>query len=395
MGDLSALTNGQPRAIWSIFFLCCTLPVVLYVGWQLRNLVGWRRAVALSRSVEAANHRGAQRGLPAVAIIVPYRNEAANLPRLADSLLAQDYPGPQEFLFVDDHSTDGGADLLPPQVRRLSLRDYLKGRPTVAHKKAALTYAIESTEATLVVTTDADCHWPPDRLRRIVAQYGAGNTDVVLGPVLIEPVRDACDGFQALDLVAYQFLTGATAGWGRPVLANGANFSFRRDRFLAAGGYGGVDHLPSGDDVLLLHKFTVGEQAAATGRVGYAADAAVSTRPVDGWGALWRQRLRWAGKAGEYVHPGLQVAQALAFVTSLTLLSLLFTLPWHLRPRPLLLLWGLKAAVDLLCLAVVLRHFERLSDLRWFPLATVIYPFFLVAVGTAALLGVKVGWKGR
>jgi len=77
----------------------------------------------------------------------------------------------------------------------------------------------------------------------------------VLGPVLIAPADGFCNAFQALDLAAYQFLTAATAHQGRPALANGANFAFHRELFEAVGGYQGVDHLPSGDDVLLLHKF--------------------------------------------------------------------------------------------------------------------------------------------
>jgi len=330
--------------------------IILYVGWQLWNLRAWQRAIRKT----SADSIGST---PSVAVVVPFRNEGENLPTITASLLAQDYPGEAELIFIDDHSDDGGADLLPTEVTVLSLADHLHGQPTVAHKKAALAYAIASTKAETIITTDADCAWPKDRVSRIMAEFTAG-AEVVLGPVLIAPNTGFCNAFQALDMAAYQFLTAATAMRGRPVLANGANFAFRRALFEEVGGYAGVDHLPSGDDVLLLHKFwrergsngRFGEQASPFPQCVYAAAASVSTKPVPGWRALWRQRLRWAGKAGEYTNPGLQFAQALAFGLSLAICLAVLVYPLHLRPRLIVMLWGGKALIDLICLWSVMRH---------------------------------------
>ena len=376
----------------------------VYTAWQLVSLWGWCKTIARSgREPLTNNHlRTTATGQPTIALLVPFRNEASNLPDLLASLLAQDYPGRLELIFIDDHSTDGGAALLPTTVTRLNLADYLKGRLTVAHKKAALTYAISSTTADVIITTDADCHWPPDRVSRIAAAF-AGGADVVLGPVLIRPAEGLLNAFQALDLAAYQFLTAATAHQGRPALANGANFSFRRALFRSVGGYRGVDHLPSGDDVLLLHKFYQRDLSAANHgttdspqpTTDYLPSASVSTRPAPGWRALWRQRLRWAGKAGNYTNPKLTFAQALAFALSFALVTALLTLPLHLRPRPLILLWSGKALIDGICLWRVMLRFGQGTTLKWYPAAAVIYPFFLVGVGTAALLGFTTNWKGR
>ena len=387
----------SPEVFFDVCFAAAALLVAVYVGWQLMNLGDWRR-----RPPDAKDRKDA---VPArsVAVVVPFRNEAANLPALWASLAAQDYAGPLEYVFVDDHSTDGGALLLPPPATVLRLADYPPARTTLAHKKAALTYAIGSTTADLIVTTDADCVWPTDGVRRLVAQ--TDSADVVLGPVLVAARPGFCAAFQGLDLAAYQFLTAATARRGRPVLANGACFAFRRAAFVGVGGYAGVDHLPSGDDVLLLHKFLARtqvqgkvekEQGQARPGVSYSpTHHAVLTRPVAGWRALWRQRLRWAGKAGSYTEPGLVFAQGLTFAVCAALVTALVTYPLHLRPRPLLLLWGTKALVDGLCLAVVLRYYGQTRLLRWYPLAAVVYPFFLVGVGTAALLGLRSPWKDR
>lgn len=377
-----------------LVLVSCSL-TALYVGWQLRNLLAWRLNLKKPAPGPAGSH-------PSVAVLIPFRNEADNLPVIASSLLAQEYAGSLKIVFIDDHSTDGGAGSLPAGVTVLRLADHLRGQQTVAHKKAALAYAVATVSAEVIITTDADCDWPKDRVARI-AEHFAGGKDIVLGPVLIAPMANFCSAFQALDLAAYQFLTAATARMGRPVLANGANFAFRKTLFEQVGGYAGVDHLPSGDDVLLLHKF-LRERGSKDGfdapspltpNCVYAAEASVSTRPVAGWRALWYQRLRWAGKAGEYTNPGLQFAQALTFGLSLAIVSALLFYPLLPRPRLLLMLWGGKALIDLICLWPVMRHFGQAFALRWYPAAALLYPFFLVAVGGAALLGFKSGWKGR
>lgn len=381
-----------------MFFIAFLLLALVYAFWQVRNYLYWQEAKR--QEVPAAD--GAK---PTMAVIIPFRNEAENLPELIQSLQQQDYPKTTfEVILVDDHSSDDGADLvgavagakLEPKeqttlkLRVLSLADHLAGRQVVAHKKAALAYGIDQTEAQIVLTTDADCLLPADLLSRLAKAFTPA-TDIVLGPVFIGAGEGILHAFQALDLAGYQLYTAAMVANGAPGLANGACLAFRRQRFQDAGGYAGVDHLPSGDDVLLLHKFNAAGYRAAwlPGRTP------VFTNPVPTWRALWLQRLRWAGKAGNYVHPGLQFGQALAFLTSLAILLALFTLPWHLRPRPLLLLWGTKLGIDWLLLLSVTQHYQQTKPLLWYPLVALMYPFYLVAVGTAALLGIKVGWKGR
>jgi glycosyltransferase involved in cell wall biosynthesis len=62
---------------------------------------------------------------PWISIVMPFRNAAATLPEALASVLAQDF-GDWELLAVDDHSTDGSAEVLralaggDPRVRLLS-----------------------------------------------------------------------------------------------------------------------------------------------------------------------------------------------------------------------------------------------------------------------------------
>ncbi|HEY3324007.1 MAG TPA: glycosyltransferase [Planctomycetota bacterium] len=54
---------------------------------------------------------GPENAWPAVAILVPARNEAASLPRTLPALLSQDYPGEFGVIVIDDRSEDGTADV--------------------------------------------------------------------------------------------------------------------------------------------------------------------------------------------------------------------------------------------------------------------------------------------
>lgn len=384
------------------WLIVCLASSILYAGWQLRNLIHWNWA-------KHPDYRGKTNlpsHLPSVALLIPYRNEVANLPQLIRDIQAFDYPG-LEVIFVDDHSEDSGARIVGAAagamegtkkqglvIRSLSLADHLQGRTVTAHKKEALAYAIAGTTADIIITTDADCRLPASFPNDIAEAFRAGN-DVVLGPVLIAPPHNTfLTTFQALDFAAYQLYTAACVARRSPTLANGACFAFRRDLFLQVNGYQGLDHLPSGDDVLLLHRFAQRPDV----RFAWHGGPPVLTRPVGSWAGLWKQRVRWAGKAGEYVSPSLQRGQALAFVVALFILinlaaaAVFSSLDFIITA---LILWVPKAIIDLVLLANISRHYGQGKLLWWYLPVLLLYPFYLVAVGTAALLGLKVGWKGR
>ena len=361
------------------------LLAVVYAAWQAVNYRYWLRANRANLSAGSSRY-------PIIAVVIPFRNEAAHLPRLLASLRAQAYPSDRySIILVDDHSTDGGAAGATETV--LTLADARLPDTTVAYKKAALDMGVRYADtAEIIVTTDADCHWPAGTLRQVAKKFEEG-ADVVLGPVMIDPVTDYCTAFQALDLAGYQLFTAASVAMGRPTLANGAHFAFRREAFLQVSGYAGVDHLPSGDDVLLLHKFVAGGRHIA---VLTDPNSAVITRPVTGWRATWQQRLRWAGKAGEYASPLLTAVQGLAFLTSLGIVVglLLTPLSW-LFLGGALMAWFIKGIADWVLLRSVCAHYGRSRWLRWYLPVQLMYPFYLVAIGTAALLGIKAEWKGR
>lgn len=121
---------------------------------------------------------------PAVAAVIPARNEADMVPQGLGSLLAQDYPGPFRVILVDDDSDDGTADVARAQAGADTRLTVLDGKPLPAGwtgKLWAVSQGVAYADALpdpprYLLLTDADIAYTPDAVRRIVARAVAGRT---------------------------------------------------------------------------------------------------------------------------------------------------------------------------------------------------------------------------
>ena len=87
-------------------------------------------------------------------IIIPARNEAANIKTCVDTILAQNYPSEfYEIIVIDDFSEDDTAFIVHalsqqyPQLRLLKLADHCKDGDTLAYKKKAIEIAVAQAKA--------------------------------------------------------------------------------------------------------------------------------------------------------------------------------------------------------------------------------------------------------
>lgn len=121
---------------------------------------------------------------PAVAVIVPARDEAAVLPETLPPLLAQDYPGPWRIVLVDDRSADRTAEVARSLGGdRVSV---VPGRPLPAGWVGKVWAMEQGRQALLaagpppryVLLTDADIRHAAGSLRRLVAESEAGDLDL-------------------------------------------------------------------------------------------------------------------------------------------------------------------------------------------------------------------------
>jgi cellulose synthase/poly-beta-1,6-N-acetylglucosamine synthase-like glycosyltransferase len=198
--------------------------------------------------------------LSAISVLVPFRNEAENLPALLKALAAQTFPKSQlELLLIDDHSTDGGAELAANLAHQLGLNcrvlPLANGRPGLPpYKKGAITLGVEAATNPLIACTDADCLPHPQWLARMATPFALNaHLQMLCGPVAIALPLKSKNIFYHFQQTEFAMLVGlgaASLALHCPAMCNGANLAYRHQAFLDVKGYAGNEHQPSGDDEL-------------------------------------------------------------------------------------------------------------------------------------------------
>jgi cellulose synthase/poly-beta-1,6-N-acetylglucosamine synthase-like glycosyltransferase len=328
-------------------------------------------------------------------VVIPARNEAANIKACVDSILAQDYPEEYfEIIVIDDFSEDDTAFIVKaighdfPHVRLLSLADYFKPGEMNSFKKKAIEKAVSQSKGHWIVTTDADCIIPKQWLTLYNAYILENKPVFVAAPVMFIKESGILNEFQVLDFLALQGITAAAVGAGKHSMSNGANLAFEKSAFIAVGGYQGVDQIASGDDMFLMHKMKV----TLSNRVGYLfhPGAIVLTKAMGNWKDFIMQRIRWSSKARYYDDNSIFWVLLLVYLYNFSFLVLLLARDFKM----FMISIALKTIFELLFLFPV-THFYKLSgQLRYFPLYQ---PLHIVYTLVAGLFGqVKTyTWKGR
>lgn len=329
-----------------------------------------------------------------VSILIPARNEAANILHCLNCLLRQEFPADLfEIIVIDDHSTDATAELVcqleHPNLRLLQLSGIAQG------KKAALAHGIQAANGTLILTTDADCSLPIGWLAGFVSYYEKHDPVFMTGPVVFQPAPNALERFQALDMMGTMLITGAGIHSRTMHMSNGANLAYPKTIFESVDGFSGIDHLASGDDMLLMHKI----QRAYPGRVAFlkCRAAIVSTPAVKGWKAFLQQRLRWATKSGTYQDWWIIVVLGIVFLLCWGILLspfLIFFYGWW-GIGPFLILFLMKSAADYRLLGRAGRYFHREELMQYFLQLQWLHIFYIAGIGLLANLVKRYEWKGR
>ena len=189
-----------------------------------------------------------------VSVIVAARNEAENLPLLLTDLSRQNYPKHLlEIIVVDDHSEIPVRSLLIPNNRNLEKVKVLELEQGIEGKKQALRKGTMEAASDLLLFTDADCRLPAGWVREHVnASLKTGST-MNIGLTRYSSCKTILQIFYYLDIVGLNLCSAAAAQLKHPVMCSGANLSVNRDLYLQLAEKLKM-HLPSGDDVFLLHE---------------------------------------------------------------------------------------------------------------------------------------------
>lgn len=331
--------------------------------------------------------------LRSVSVVVPFRNEAANLGGVVHDLKSQTYPPfSYEVVLVDDHSTDGSFELLERLTQGDSRFRLAKLAAGAVGKKAALAEAIRVSKGEIIITTDADCRLPETWCRAMIAHFENPAVMMCMGPVRVQRGTSFFESLQALEYVSVVAVTMGSIGWNRPTMATGANLAFRKDAFYAVDGYFNEQTLASGDDQFLMEKIC----ARFRTPVAFTADSAalVVTRPAGDVRSFLRQRMRWAGK---WSHLKGSTRLLAAFVFCFHLAAMASVPLAFFKPAFSLViaaLWILKIAFEGLALWPV----ARFTKVPWKPTAffcwQVLYPVYAVVVALFSRRK-NIRWKDR
>ena len=328
-------------------------------------------------------------------VIIPARNEAANIKACVDSILNQDYPAAAfEIIVIDDFSEDDTAFIVHalsqqyPQLRLLKLADHCKDGETLAYKKKAIEIAVSQAKGDWILTTDADCIVPSRWLLLYNAYIHQHQPCFVAAPVMFIKTAGILNQFQVLDFLALQGITAAAVGAGKHSMSNGANLGFEKAAFIAVGGYQGVDHIASGDDMFLMHKM----KQTLHKPVGYLfhPDAIVLTAAMDTWKGFIMQRIRWASKARYYDDHSITMVLTLVYFFNLSFICLALMGSWS----TLLIALAFKTFFELFFLDPVAKFFQLQPELKYFVFYQPIHIVYNIAAGLFGQLKTY-SWKGR
>ena len=334
-------------------------------------------------------------GKTVVSIIVAARNEADNIHRTIDDLLAQDYnKALTEIIFIDDHSTDNTAEIIRSYsnagVKLISLKE---NRALNSYKKKAIQTAIGEARGSLIITTDADCRMGTRWLSTIIGYYEEKGFKMISSPVAYDEEKSFFERSQSLEFLYLIGLGASTIGNNQPSTCNGANLAYERDAFYEVGGFQGIDDLASGDDELLLHKIA----ARYPSKIGFLKnrDAIVYTHAKPTLGEFLQQRKRWASKSTRYKNKSIIVLGVFIWFFNLSILLNIITGIFILGFLKIALLQlVLKIAAEFAFLMDVTKFAKRRSLMVLLPVLNVLHVLYIIYIGVAGNSG-KYNWKGR
>jgi cellulose synthase/poly-beta-1,6-N-acetylglucosamine synthase-like glycosyltransferase len=365
------------------FFMLLTILFILSALYALSILL-FTVAALLARYPSNPGMR------PSVSIIIAARNEAEDISRCLESLLALSYPrGLLEIIVVDDRSTDATPTIVRSYAERNPQLTLITAAPGTGHlqgKTNAVTQGIEASRGEILMFTDADCIVPHSWVEETVKYYTEESVGIVAGFTDLQGTRPF-EEMQALDWYTLFSVAAATIRLNYPVTSVGNNLSVSRKAYDAVGGYRTIPFSVT-EDYALFHAVTSAGPFRARFPMNEA--ALVQSRACGDLRQLHRQRLRWFTGGRD-----MDVKSLAMFVVPYVLNVMILFGGFFFPLQALFAAIGTKLCVDFALSLPALYKFKRLKLLRSFPLFELYYFFYVLLYPILVLLGQKVVWKER
>ncbi len=357
----------------------------IYFGFLLLCIAGWLKFTHPAKSTELTEQHF-------VSVIVAFRNEQNSITHLLESLSIQDFPLSHfEVILVDDHSTDQTTRMINEWKSRNPKLTCNYFHADTNGKKNALTKAIQNAKGDIILTTDADCVLPIKWISQLVWSF-TPETAMVTGLVKVKEGNSLFSKIQALEFTSLVGSGIAMLKQGFPIMCNGASLAFRKNEFMAVGGYEGNFHIPSGDDEFLMRKLNK-KFPGSIRSIRFPCEA-VMTEPQPSLKSFIHQRLRWAGK---WKGNDSFIAKGIAFFVLLFQSTVLITFCLALvgeYQKVAALLLGIKMLMEGYLLVKVSKSINQPFSLAAFFILQFAYPFYVLIIGILSQF-IDYEWKGR
>jgi glycosyltransferase involved in cell wall biosynthesis len=117
--------------------------------------------------------------MPKLSIVVPVYNEEVQLPRLIELFMSVPLPVEREWIFIDDHSTDGSLAVLKSLSEKYHFKVLTQGKNQ--GKGAIVTRGIQEASGEIIMIQDADFEYDPREIPLLIQPILDNRTDVVFG----------------------------------------------------------------------------------------------------------------------------------------------------------------------------------------------------------------------
>lgn len=367
-----------------IYLILALLPLAAYFMLGIFIRSGWKKSQSMSNSGHDNRH-------PSISVVVAARNEIDNIDALLISLSKQNYDD-FEVIIIDDDSSDGTKE---------KAEEFCAGRPNFTvitapenvhrwgPKKNALHAGISAANGEIILTTDADCRPEAGWVDSFAGKFSNG-VGAVAGFSPIRTGRNLSGRLKTLESLASAIISAGLIGIMKPYMATGRNLAYRRDLYLALGGFGESGKLAAGDDDLLLQRI---HQKAG---VLYNFDPASKNVSYEREGGYIARKRRHFSVAGKF--PVLFVLMGLIVIALQLEISIALILGFALDSTVYLaigiFLFAMKMMIDLDILrrgAVVFREDWSIQD---FVIAEFIQIPYSLILQPVSFFG-KIKWRGR
>lgn len=204
------------------------IPIIFWVsvGAILYTYFGYPLLITLAARFSSKPDGGSKPGNPSVTLMIAAYNEEKVIENKLKNSLGIDYPSERLQILV---VTDGSSDSTPVLVQNFAKDGVLLLHEAERRgKMAAIDRAMPYTEGEIVVFSDANNHYRPDAIRKLVTPFSDPEVGAVSGAKLIDQQDDSLGASEGLYWKYESFIKRQESRLGSCTSASGEILAIRK-----------------------------------------------------------------------------------------------------------------------------------------------------------------------